>query len=66
MLGIVAADYLATLIGAADGASAMGKIGFTAFAVNNVGHCNTIVGAAHAFAGPGSLFLGDCHDVYLV
>jgi len=66
VLGIVGADYLAAFVGTADSASAMGKIGLTALAVNNVGNCDLVVRAAHAFTGTGSLFLGDCHDLYLV
>jgi hypothetical protein len=65
-LGIVAADYLTTLVGATDGADAMRKIRFTALAVNNVRSDDTVVGAAHALAGPGSSFFRDSHDVYLL
>ena len=65
-LGIVAADDLTTFVGATDGAGAMGKSRLAAFTIHNVRCGNVIVRTAHALAGPGCLFLGNCHDVYLV
>jgi len=65
LLGIVAADNLTPLVGTADSADTMRKIGFTALAVNDIGNSHVIVGATHALAGLGSFLFGNCHDVYL-
>jgi hypothetical protein len=58
-LGIRILGYIGpTAVFAATGADGVGHGGFTAFAIDEIGHINMIVGATHVSFGLGGLFLG--------